>query len=184
MNDDEESKDYELLALGSVIGVGNAIELQANKDNKEFISNETLPTKMSPEDKNALELWGIQLLGEVPDDPLFQYVRLPDGWEKVPDHGHWSYLRDDKGRRRANIIYTATSYSRYAELTCIPKYWYKWTYRNVPDDDTTHTEYIVISEDQIIYTTGVMIRSEGKVAIEEWLNTNYPDWRNPCAYWD
>ena len=64
-----------------------------------------------------MEAWGIVFLGPVPNDALFQYVTLPEGWHKQPtEHSMWSHLLDDKDRKRASIFYKAAFYDRSAQL--------------------------------------------------------------------
>jgi hypothetical protein len=82
-----------------------------------FVGSDTLPTEMSTDDRSALEAAGVKFGDEVPGDPLFQYVELPEGWSKKgTDHAMHSELLDEKGRVRAYIFYKAAFYDRRANL--------------------------------------------------------------------
>ena len=94
-----------------------AIERQEARGQQSFVASETLPTDMSPEDKQALDAAGVEFLGVVEDDPIFQYAKLPEGWEKRrTDHSMWSDLVDSDGEVVARIFYKAAFYDRSAHL--------------------------------------------------------------------
>src|SRR5690349_16739679 len=101
------------LVESMVAGVGPAILAQESQGQRSFVGSDTLPTEMGAKDRLALEIAGVRFGETVPGDSLFQYVQLPAGWRKeAADHSMWSYLLDDKGRRRASIFYKAAFYDR------------------------------------------------------------------------
>jgi hypothetical protein len=94
-----------------------AIERQEAQGQKSFVKSDTLPTDMSPECKAALESFGFKFVGEVPGDPLFQFVEFPPGWKKKPtDHSMWSELLDPTGKTVASIFYKAAFYDRGSHM--------------------------------------------------------------------
>jgi hypothetical protein len=100
-----------------IFGANGSIEKQEADGQRDFVSSETLPTRIDAESKQALEAAGVKFLGPVENDNLFQYVELPAGWQKKPtDHSMWSLLFDDKGVQRASIFYKAAFYDRDAFL--------------------------------------------------------------------
>ena len=59
-----------------------AIMGQESDGQRSFVQSTTLPTDMR-DAKVILEAAGVKFLGVVKDDPMFQYVELPNGWKKV-----------------------------------------------------------------------------------------------------
>jgi hypothetical protein len=55
--------------------------------------------------KNIYERLGIQVLGISKNDSIFYNVVLPEGWKiTYGDSSYWTYLLDDKNRKRGNIF--------------------------------------------------------------------------------
>lgn len=47
--------------------------------------------------------------------PIFREATLPPGWAReASDHNMWSYISDERGRRRVSIFYKAAFYDRSA----------------------------------------------------------------------
>lgn len=59
------------------------------------------------------------VLGEIDErDPLFRPCTLPEGWQREgSDHAMWSYIVDQRGRRRVSIFYKAAYYDRKAHCS-------------------------------------------------------------------
>lgn len=107
--------------LGEALAVGSsqAIENQEARGQAELVESDVLPTTMHPDNPSSmtgeeiLKAAGVEFLGVLPEDPLFQRVKLPAGWRKLgDDHPMWSSLVDDKGMERAAIFYKAAFYDR------------------------------------------------------------------------
>lgn len=97
---------------------GDAIVASEKAGQSELVNSDVLPTEMSRDDRALLEAAGVKFGEVVKDDPLFQYVELPNGWKKVPTtHDMWSDLLDAHGRKRAAIFYKAAFYDRRAHLS-------------------------------------------------------------------
>lgn len=88
------------------------IERQESHGQQEFVHSEQFPAKAPIADLEAL---GFRF-GPVDErDPLFRPAILPAGWTREgSDHAMWSYVLDDKRRRRVAIFYKAAFYDRDA----------------------------------------------------------------------
>jgi hypothetical protein len=191
--------DNPILGLFTALGEGGrGILAQEDQGQESFVRSETLPTNMSwPPDYNTkaiLEAAGVKFLGVVDGDDIFQYVKLPEGWKKEPTHhSMWSNLVDDKGRVRALIFYKATFYDRSAHLELQRRFDVKQDYDKKKENvAVTH----VTDGGKVIHTTGPIplpeddydqkceVLKEVKAKAITWLDENYPDWRDPGAYWD
>lgn len=103
------------LAEAMVHGSGGAIERQEAQGQRSFVGSDTLPAKG---DRTALIAAGVKFGDLVPNDSLFGFVELPQGWKKRPtDHSMWSELVDETGKVRATMFYKAASYDRDAFLS-------------------------------------------------------------------
>ncbi|OHB14666.1 MAG: hypothetical protein A2431_00455 [Candidatus Zambryskibacteria bacterium RIFOXYC1_FULL_39_10] len=177
-------------------GAPHKIEEQEAQGQQSFVKSETLPTNMGRwcdyNTKTILETAGVKFVCEVPDDPMFQIVELPTGWRKIPtDHSMWSKLVDDKSRVRARIFYKAAFYDRSANLSLSCRYQVSFDYgrsekegvgvTNITDGGKVifSTEPIPVNREKSWRTS----EQTNKLAVE-WLDKNYPDWKNPGAYWD
>jgi hypothetical protein len=185
--------------LGWIMGGNpNAILAQEAQGQQSLVGSDTLPTDMGRhsdyDTKAILEAAGVRFLGVVEGDEMFQYVELPGGWVKKPtDHSMWSNLVDDKGRERASIFYKAAFYDRRAHINLTTRFGVRKDYERENQDNVAVAR--VTDGRNIIHTTdpvqlpedrGERYKLSDKVyaAAVEWLNQNYPDWKNPGAYWD
>ncbi len=112
-------RDSGLLAAMMILGSDTVIKQQEADGQQDFVASTTLPTKMEPEARQGLEAGGVKFLEGVADDSLFQYVELPEGWQKVQRNEYWSDLVDHQGSVRANIFYKAAFYDRSAHLSLV-----------------------------------------------------------------
>lgn len=167
-----------------------------------FVQSEVLPKKCNYCTREQLEKMGI-VFGEDADD-LFIYVTLPEDWKKVAtDHPMWSNLVDHKGRKRAAIFYKAAFYDRDAHISLVRRFDYGtcpmngWT---DPDRDNHKWHVVIFDNDVVIREIGDLgirnykdtraiemywsLEKEFQKQAEKWLNHNYPNWKDPLAYWD
>lgn len=180
-----------------VRGQTEAILHQEAQGQRSFVGSDTLPTDIGRrsdyDTKAILKAAGVQFLGEVEDDPMFQYVELPAGWKKVPtDHSMWSMLVDDKGRERARIFYKAAFYDRRANMNLSTRFGVQ---RDYDRQDKENVAVAHITDcGKVIHTTEPIqlpeddckkyeVADEAYKAAVAWLNEHYPDWQNPGAYW-
>ncbi len=191
-----------------------AMRLISRRNEVQYIAipADSLPAVMWPKQarvKQFLEQAGIQFLGSVEGDPLFQRARLPAGWRKVATNVEWlTMLVDDKNRERAQLIYFSTHYGRGAALVLTCRYGIRERCREpmfpghnydpdllldlsyeVTDGGGSITEY----GHQVIFTTRrIFFRDHNYCRVhrqawqqaKDWLNARYPGWENPFAYWD
>lgn len=161
------------------------IEAQERAGQASFVGNTTLPKDMSfANSLESLKQMGITLGAEV--DDLFVEAQLPDGWAKRgSDHAMWSDLLDEKGRKRAEIFYKAAFYDRSAHMSLCLRYRYDCYepcdggYQTVVKDGGTVLHAIGVREKED-YRLG----EEHRKQAEDWLDSNYQDWKDPLAYWD
>jgi hypothetical protein len=88
---------------------------------RELIASDQLPIH-GIHDALCEEL-GIKILDVPSADPVFCHVKLPNGWQKVPDpkaDNRWTLLVDAEGVTKARIFYKAAFYDRSAAI-----YWVK-----------------------------------------------------------
>lgn len=168
-----------------------AVSDQEAAGQQSLVGSDVLPTEMRDDEKEALEAAGIEFLDVVQDDPLFQYVELPVGWEKVPtDHSMWSKLVDEKGHKRADIFYKAAAYDRRAYLAVTNRYDIKIDSCMINDEifvamirdreKVIHSVEVDRLEDDQPHDTYERAR---KLAAD-WLDEHYPQWKSVSAYWD
>jgi hypothetical protein len=116
-----ESDRAAFLSSGISIGPEGAILAQERAGQMSFVQSDTLPTRMLCNAQSVLEAAGVEFLFPVEDDPVFQYVELPPGWERVAtDDPMWSDILDDNGVVRARVFYKAAFYDRHSHL-CLPE---------------------------------------------------------------
>lgn len=135
-------------------------------------------------------------------DDLFYSVELPDGWKIKPSDRLWNDVYDNQGRKRLNFFYKGAFYDRDAFVNFNTRY----TINVVPFDDyKTDISYdercrkpwygvVYDCDKEIFRTTGeespdgsVMVwdiqQNQKKLALN-FINENYPEWRDINLYWD
>lgn len=175
---------------------GDAIVVQEAAGQRSFVNSDTLPTRRNDYgDANSqavLEAAGVKFGEVVERDPMFQYVELPQGWRRQGSgHDMWSYLLDEKGRKRASIFYKAAFYDRDAFYSVTRRYSTSVDYDRREAEGVTVG--LVLDGDTVIHTTdpvegeglpGYELSNRAQAAAAAWLNEHYPDWESASAYWD
>ena len=154
-----------------------------------LVFSDVLPSNMYGE-RECFEAMGIVFGEQVEGDELFVHCQLPEGWRKqATDHSLWSDLLDDKGRARASIMYKAAFYDRDAGMRpCC---------RLISRVDYGSDEYSVgrvFDGTEVLFETAKHFVSDDVPGyqcsdnviqeLDEWLQTNFPDHKDPLAYWD
>ena len=130
----------------------------------------------------------------IPSPPCGTYVELPDGWTFKTETG-WivesTSIYDCKGRRR---IYSAHFFpvKRYVQddiLSIDTRYRVqKKEVKNEGDNWLYHHVVCVdFADGSEIFDAGTVRWNKSEPLTERceaYLNENYPDWKNPLAYWD
>ena len=158
------------------------IESQEKRGQIEQSFSETLPLRLQ-EPESVYEKLGF-VFGQ--EDGLFVECKFPEGWKKKPtDHAMWTEIVDEQGRKRGMIFYKAAFYDQRAHAFLVRRF-------DVEDD--------YAEKDRTVGVTDICGKVDKKLTgfdsanmnkqtdssrneLTEWLNTNYPDWKSPLAYW-
>lgn len=156
-------------------------------------SNSSLPRDG---DRKVLEAWGVKFQDDI--DDLFVRVTLPAGWKlEASDHSMWSYLLDDKGRKRAGVFYKAAFYDRKAHLRVNTYLSVERVYCNSegvedpPDKNSTHIQDLVKDADgRVLFSAPIVEDRDYKAGdatnqgCRAWLAEHFSKWQDATAYWD
>lgn len=138
-----------------------------------------LPKKMSPT-KKAFESIGFTF--EDVEDDIFYQTTLPKGWTiDNSSNKSLTFLIDHKGRKRV------TYYRDYPQpfMSLIRKFCINFR----PVEQNSVIVSVDDSDGHVIASIGSAFRGSDMQDYlvsqsKEFLNSNYPDWENPCKYWD
>jgi hypothetical protein len=160
--------------------------------------------------KKVLESWGIKVGEPKSGDEIFTECELPEGWKLKPsDHSMWNYLFDEHGRKRASMFYKAACYDRSTHIDLNSRF---TIHRYYGEDDENFSMCQVFDNDKVVYESGryaypstydnredlnklddsarrrIILHHEEtqKQAWEEcenWLEENWPLWRDEKEYW-
>ena len=174
-----------------------AIEQEEAAGQAYLCEQEMLPREILDNTREDFENLGFVFGDDV--DNLFVQATLPPGWKKEPiDHSMWSKIVDERGRPRVEIFYKAAFYDRHAHMRFSRRF------------STTCSAYRTEEYKPGDPCTGLVLDADGSVVwhtskndfealkdeedyerkarlrdlARDWLNTNYPDWDNPLAYWE
>ena len=184
------SADTTSIALAAMLGASGIIEAQEAQGQRELVRSSVLPADIT--DRESFERLGFTFGEPVAGDSLFLNATMPPGWTKEgSDHAMWSYLLDDKGRRRASVFYKAAFYDRSAHMRLDQRYGVGRDYDapknvsvvRVKDHDGTviwESERITTPEGQERWDTDDRLKAQA----HEWLTANRPSWRDVIAAWD
>lgn len=230
MANSEEYTAHDMLMMAYVRGTNAAIEEQEAQGQRTMIANLRLPkfirridvpeevlsknvspemywkTQMEIEAANTYQYTleeyakiGIEVVDS--SSELFHEVRLPEGWTiEASGHSMWSYLYDNKHRKRASIFYKANVLGGEASISLETRFSVNSDHTgNIKDGYdkfiTTPMCGVVKDGDTIIYTTP-LVEPSGDISKDSstlhelrqdalaWLDAHYPDNRNAHAYWD
>jgi len=156
------------------------------------------------EDADRCKAVGIILGKPVEGDDLFREAQLPKEWTTTysPEDSRTTLILDAKGSRRGHIWYKAASYDRSAYLCIYNRYWVQEIYpdrsdysmsRCVVRDRVTSNNLwespALVSPAKRSGATPVdwkAYEAERQARFAEataWLDQNFPEWKNPAAYW-
>lgn len=144
-------------------GFSGFIEEQERNGRKALLASVVIPTDRSHVPDSVFEALGFKFDAVLPNDPMFQGVELPPGWTREgSDHAMWSYLHDEKGRRRASIFYKAAFYDRRACLTLAPRFTIQMDYER-PDHQTVRQWRVLDGGKAVFSRYGTVWTSDGAV---------------------
>ncbi len=172
------------------------IEAQEATGQKELVDSLQLPRTCNfPRDiTNTAEQYhkmGIKVFTTSKDDALFLGVKLPKGWKKEEtDHSMWSNLLDDKGRVRASFFYKAAFYDRDAFVNFEFRYIIKREFVSTNPEVKTYPKFYCVQDTatkEILFKTENTTEYHNEILetqCVDFLETNFPDYKNLNAYWD
>lgn len=182
----------ELIIIDMMFGDANGvIERQEKRGQNALQRADVFPLDMQSPQADYERLGFV--FGEHVDE-CFVAVTFPEGWSKRPtDHSMHTDVLDEHGRKRFGIFYKAAFYDRsaiaYSLNTRYRGAYLDHDYRNgesawrVVDTATDETlqEWRHKSDDM---TAAFKKQDEFRREAERWLDKNYPEWRDPFAYWE
>ncbi len=176
--------------LAAMLGGPKFIEAQEAQGQRELVRSSVLPAEIT--DRASFERLGFTFGEPVPGDSLFLNATMPPGWTKEgSDHAMWSYLVDDKGRRRASVFYKAAFYDRGAHMGLSRRYDVSRDYKAAEGVVTVHVKdhdgTVLWAHDAVTVSprSAVWTEEERQFAVAcEWLTANRPAWRDVIAAWD
>lgn len=161
------------------------IEAQEAAGQAWLIASSSLPSQMH--DGRAV----FESLGFVfgaPVDDLFITATLPPGWQKkATEHSMNSVILDEQGRERVSVFYKAAFYDRRADMQLNVRYRLA-RYEQVDGRDVLAVRFLDY-DGAVVREFGTFTRGDYKAQdelaklAEEQLKLEFPDWRNPLAYW-
>lgn len=190
MND----KDIYMLLGLAMGGEKNAIEIMEKKGQMDAVNSSRVSKRMNPE-KSVWESLGFKF-EDIPGDDVLCKAELPEGWQIVPtDHQMWNRIVDQNGMVRANMFYKASFYDRDSHMSL------KCRYSVFSQYDKEDNEKICFgNEDEVLFCAGQVYKAVEETSeeykkesdsrnklyemAEKFAEINYPDWKNPLAYWD
>jgi hypothetical protein len=207
-----ENDPLQFLAEAMVCGASNAIENQEARGQVHLSTSDVLPIDCNRQDRGVFERMGI-VFQEPVDDLFVRVDLPAGWKKVPCNHPMWTDLVDNLGRKRAVIFYKAAFYDRSAHMNALIRLAYMtqpeggytddfaadklkprecvvldaatdgvlWRmviapeppYRACDDDPEARQAWLAWQEK----------RSYMEFLAEKWLNQNYPDWRDPAAYW-
>lgn len=161
-------------------GVGTEKKTEERKTYK-------LPKAMKPS-KETFESLGF-IFKDIGDDVMYQ-VTLPKGWTIKPSAGYWSYLVDEKDRRRGSSFYKRTYFTHRGNMHLVQRFHKDFEYDDPESMNSPVNVYVIDYDGTIVFRAGQAKEAYSKEFYElmnkanEYLIANYPDWNNPTKYWD
>ena len=169
---------------GMALGSSSAIEMQESQGQAQLVNSQLLPADCPAESRQALEAAGVVFGATVEGDDMFRHATLPAGWQKVrTDHSMWSNLVDEQGRVRAKIFYKAAFYDRCANMYAVPRFSTETIYPEGDYDYSKPRQVRVTDAGNEIKVFGPGDSDDMHTEAREWLSAQYPEWKNPGAYW-
>lgn len=180
-----------MLAMAIGMSTGSAsegLETVQNEEQNRARVGCRLPIKMKPS-KETFEALGFTF-EDIGDDVLCK-AALPDGWKlKADGGGYWTYLIDEKGRKRGSYFYKGAFYDRSGYMNLSQRFYATYDAADPENWEGPFTVLVKDADDTIIFTAGKCAKvhtDEYKKLMDkatDYLKTNYPDWEDPTKYWD
>lgn len=182
-----------LMALAIALSTGNAsegIETVQNAEQSKIRNSNRLPRDMKPS-RADFEALGFTFT-DIGDDVLFE-ATLPEGWSTQETPGSsilWENLIDDKGRVRGKYCYKGAFYDRYGHMFLDCRYHIIDQYTDPNDWNSPINVVVTDADGSIIFNAGQCQKAYSKeydelvAKAKEYLDSNYPEWKDVMKYWD
>lgn len=175
---DKENAKRAALPLG--------IEAQEMDGQQMLLTSKLVPKDMRP-DRGTYEKLGF-VFGPAAEG-IFLEATYPEGWSVVAtEHSLHSRIVDEQARERCSLFYRAAFYDRHADCTLLCRYIIK-----SQDVGSDYSQYELVVWDngtqQRLKSFGAADSSNPesleplRSAASAWLNEQYPESKNPLAYW-
>ena len=117
-------------------------------------------------------------------------VNLPNGWSMSSTSHNSSVLFDDKNRKRGFSFFAFCAAAKKDRVELLTRY--SVASKRLAENDrySPVLVYIADSDGKNIHDIGLCGTDNGEEysqllhQAEDYLDVNYPDWRNPNKYWD
>lgn len=179
-----------MMALAVAMSTGNpseGLEVAETREQRSAHRNLMLPKEMTPS-KEAFEAFGF-IFEDIDDDVLYK-ATLPDGWKLDSEGGYWTYIIDDKGRKRGSSFYKGAFYDRKGSMSLYPRFQVTCIATDPESRKGPFTVSVKDADDTILFTAGECDEAysdecrELMNKAEDYLKSNYPAWKDPTKYWD
>lgn len=179
------------LSNALVASAPGGIERQEAAWQAALVASANMPKDLSPSRK-AFEAIGFKFGGDV--DDIFLAAELPAGWtKKASGHAMWSYIHDDKGRKRVAIFYKAAFYDRSANARLERRYSPSNIYGDIDKSAGIAADEMAGAvkdgETELFRTKATKQRDykatdANDAEVRAWIGSHFPNWTDPLAYWN
>jgi hypothetical protein len=197
MEKPEKRSNRDILAEVMVRGPEGLIEESEARGQQQLVESQAIPVRWGmgagePAELDAkLAELGFELGDPYPDDDLFRPAKLPEGWGKAATgHSMHSDILDERGFARIGVFYKAAFYDRRADMRLHRRILTAYDPRRGFDEKHYRVVWAAmpVTGGRESYTILESFHSDDYAEVDDladaWVTKNYPDWRNPLAYWD
>lgn len=146
-----------------------------------------LPKDMKP-NKETFESLGF-IFKDINDD-IFYQATLPKGWKLKPNGFYYTIIIDEKNRKRVTFFCKSSSYDNRGHMNLSKRFSTAYKHTDPENQKSPIKVFIEDADESIFFNVG-QCKSEYSNEYEdllskatEYLDTNYPEWKNPTKYWN
>ncbi len=155
----------------------------------------TLPKEVHAIEYTAKDIYdelGIEIVGEDEYTKGYEAI-LPEGFSLIPNGHYWTDIVDEKGQKRASFFTKMSPWDNDFFIRANIRYFIG--YDPEKSDDMIHRAVIDANTNKSVFITTVIPRSdirENRLAsydqvekeAKDFIESNYPDYKNWKKYWD
>lgn len=172
------------------------VDAMERSPQRELLHSSRLPTRINnpfnTEDTETIyKKWGVKVMGQSNDDPLFYDVILPNGWRmEQTNHPLWSNLVDDQDHTRGEVFFKSSIGDHDAFINLKQRFSVVTQYG---DNNYTCLVQILMDNKIVIYESEVIEKTHKnyypilhkiREDYKQILTTLYPNWEMASEYWD